>query len=146
MVIRARQCVHLELNELLLVVPLAVHVPLDSLVTGIRLVWVDRNLDWIRLLWNIHDLSWQRLHSSSSRLITGRARLPLAAHWLACSMVGSTVVLWLLLVVMYTLHVVKQVVASRKSVAWDAALAARIEAKVWTLSVAMHTVGLSFMP
>lgn len=43
--------------------------------------------------------------------------------------------------VMDTLHVVKQIVSPWESIAGNAALAAGVVAQMWTVTMAMHSVG-----
>ena len=114
-----------------------VHV---SMVLRIHLLWVDRDLHWVHFLGHGHRWARNGLHllPPGYWLLRGTG-LPLAAHWLAGSIVRGTLLLWLLLVV-------EEVVTPWEAVAWDAPLAAGIEAKMGSLSMSVHTVCLSFVP
>ena len=51
----------------------------------------------------------------------------------------------ILTVIVYPLHVVKKVVPPRKTIAWESALAASVEAKVRSVAVAVHAVSLALV-
>lgn len=145
---QSRHRVHLEGNEFVGVVPLAVHVALGSWNWTVRLLGIESNRDGV-LLWDSNGLGGHglSLQSSSGGLITGGNGLSLAAGWLTGTVVcGSTVMLWFLLVVMDSLHVIEEIIPPRKAMARDAAFTARVEAQVWALAVAVHAMSLSFVP
>lgn len=51
----------------------------------------------------------------------------------------------ILSVVMYSLHVVKQVVPPWESISGKSSLAASVEAKVWAVTVTVHAMGLALV-
>jgi len=113
----------------------------------------------IFLPWQRHNLVvslWHWLWGNPGSLCcrlrrTGSGGLALAPTGLAAGAEKLTVVragktrMRFFLVIMHSLHVVVQVVATRKAVAGKATLTSRIEAKVRAVSVSMHAVGLALM-
>jgi hypothetical protein len=141
-VIWASHRVHLELQELTLVVPLGIHIALAASFTA-ESSWI------IHILWEcLLSKGWYRtwllslLTLSSGCLCSRPRRLSLAADRLTAI---TTLLAGLLLVVMDALHVVKQVVSPGESISWNTSFTSRVEAEVGAITMTMHPVCLSFM-
>lgn len=52
----------------------------------------------------------------------------------------------LLLVIMYSLHVIKEIVPSWEPVARNTSLTSRVETQMWPISMSVHAMSFSFMP
>ena len=70
-------------------------------------------------------------------LLLSNVRIHGVRAWKTCAGVLS--------VVMYSLHVVKQVVPPWEAISRKSSLAAGVEAKVWTVAVTVHAMGLPFV-
>jgi hypothetical protein len=164
-IIRTLDEIHLPGNHLALVGPLGVE-PLPHL--GLPELWVLTLVHmWVHGLLREHGLLWWRTGQTSQRVHGWRAgtaalswtvlslwrsgsfalaAIPLGALGLGPKDRASGHGIGAILVIMDTLHVVKQVVPPGKSISGNATFAAWVEAEVGTFTMAVHPVGLSFMP